>query len=210
MTKAEKAALILETLDGLYPDVKPFLSFRDPYTMLISVLLSAQCTDARVNQVTPHLFKRADTPAKMVELSVEEIREIIHTCGLAPRKSQAIWDLSQILLEQYDGAVPEDMAALEQFPGVGHKTASVVVSHAFGQDAFPVDTHIHRLSYRWGLSTGKNVEQTEKDLKRIFPQEKWNKLHLQLIRFGREFCPARSHDLANCPLCSRIGRKSLL
>ncbi len=209
MTKAEKAALVLETLEGLYPDVKPFLHFKDPYTMLVSVLLSAQCTDARVNQVTPHLFKRADTPAKMARLPVEEIRDIIRPCGLAPRKSQAISDLSHMLLEQYDGQVPHDMAALEQLPGVGHKTASVVVSHAFGQDAFPVDTHIHRLAYRWGLSNGKNVEQTEKDLKRLFPQEKWNKLHLQIIRFGREYCPARNHDFADCPLCSRIGRKSL-
>ena len=210
MTKAEKATLVLETLEGLYPDVKPFLHFQDPYTMLIAVLLSAQCTDVRVNQVTPHLFKRADTPAKMVKVPVEDIRDIIRPCGLAPRKSQAISELSHILLEQHGGKVPRAMDALEQLPGVGHKTASVVVSHAFGQDAFPVDTHIHRLAYRWALSNGKNVEQTEKDLKRLFPQEKWNTLHLQIISFGRDYCPARSHDFAGCPLCSRIGRKSLL
>ena len=177
--------------------------------LLVAVLLSAQCTDDRVNKVTPHLFELADNPFDMAEQQVEDIKAIIRPCGLAPRKSQAIYDLSNILIEKHNGQVPQDFAALEALPGVGHKTASVVMSQAFGVPAFPVDTHIHRLAYRWTLSTGKNVEKTEADLKKVFPREKWNKLHLQIIYFGREHCPARGHDPRKCPICSRYGRKSL-
>ena len=173
------------------------------------MLLSAQCTDARVNTVTPTLFKRADRPQKMVKLEVEEIRQIVRSCGLAPRKSQAIWSLSRILLDEHGGEVPVDMEALERLPGVGHKTAQVVMAQIFGVPTFPVDTHIHRLIRRWGLSNGNNVEQTEKDCKRLFPEDRWNDLHLQIIYFGREYCPARGHHPAQCPLCSKIGRKSL-
>ena len=209
MKKSEKIQIIVQTLNGLYPEPEIPLKSRDPYAHLIAVLLSAQCTDARVNQVTPHLFKRARTPHKMVQLDVEEIRAIIHPCGLAPRKARAIWDLSQILLDEHGGKVPADMAALERLPGVGHKTAQVVMAQSFGEQTFPVDTHIHRLIYRWGLSNGKSVEQTERDCKRLFPREHWNKLHLQIIYFGREYCPARSHNPLECPLCSRVGRKSL-
>jgi endonuclease-3 len=162
-----------------------------------------------VNKVTPHLFALADNPADMARVEVEQIKEIIRPCGLSPRKSKAIYDLSHILLDKYQGEVPQDMALLEELPGVGHKTASVVMSQAFGVPAFPVDTHIHRLAYRWTLSTGKNVEKTEKDLKRLFPRESWNKLHLQIIFFGREYCPARGHDPYKCPICSKYGRKSL-
>ena len=209
MNKADKIRIVLETLEGLYPDPSIPLKSHDPYTHLIAVLLSAQCTDARVNQVTPTLFNHANRPEKMVKLKVETIEKIIRPCGLAPRKSQAIWDLSQILLREHDGAVPPDIEALERLPGVGHKTAQVVLAQNFGIATFPVDTHIHRLIHRWGLSNGKNVEQTEKDCKRLFPQERWNDLHLQIIYFGREHCPARGHQSADCPLCSRIGRKSL-
>mgnify|MGYP006423373391 FL=1 len=210
MSKAEKADFILKTLDRLYQMPPIPLSHQSPYELLIAVLLSAQTTDVKVNQVTPALFKRANTPQKMVKLTVEEILGHVRTVGLAPGKSKNIHRLSELLLEHHDGIVPETLDELEALPGVGHKTASVVVAQAFGQPAFPVDTHIHRLAYRWGLSNGKNVEQTEKDLKRAFPMESWNKLHLQIIYFGREYCPARSHDLSTCPLCSVVGRRSLL
>ena len=210
LTKAEKAAFILETLDGLYPMPPIPLSHRSPYELLIAVLLSAQTTDVKVNEVTPALFARADTPEKMVKLEVEEILEIVRTVGLAPGKSRNIHRLSELLLERHGGRVPESLEELEALPGVGHKTASVVVAQAFGKPAFPVDTHIHRLAFRWGLSSGRNVEQTEKDLKRVFPEETWNRLHLQIIYFGREHCPARGHDLASCPLCSVVRRRSLL
>lgn len=209
LTKAEKAEQIVRILDALYPNPPIPLDHTSSYTLLVAVLLSAQCTDVRVNQVTPILFAKADTPEKMVTLSVDEIREIIKPCGLSPRKSKAIHELSQILIEKYDGEVPDTFEALEALPGVGHKTASVVMIQAFDMPAFPVDTHIHRLAYRWGLSTGKNVEKTEHDLKRIFPKDKWNKLHLQIIYFGREYCPARGHDPEACPICSMYGRKSL-
>ena len=209
ISKKEKAAAIEQILEDLYPTTPVPLDHIDPYTLLIAVLLSAQCTDARVNKVTPFLFERADNPVDMVQLDVDEIRSIIRPCGLSPRKSKAIHRLSEILLEQYDGEVPQTFEALEALPGVGHKTASVVMAQAFGVPAFPVDTHIHRLAYRWTLSTGKNVEKTEADLKRLFPKEKWNKLHLQIIFFGREYCPARGHDPHSCPICSKYGRKTL-
>lgn len=209
MTRQEKADKIAQILEDLYPETPIPLDHKDAYTLLIGVLLSAQCTDERVNKTTPTLFARADTPQKMIQVPVEEIEAIIRPCGLAPRKSKAISKLSEILLEKYDGEVPQDMAALEELPGVGHKTASVVMSQAFGVPAFPVDTHIHRLAYRWTLSTGKNVVKTEADLKKVFPREKWNKLHLQIIFFGREYCPARGHQPENCPICSKYGRKSL-
>jgi len=191
-------------LDELYPAPPIPLKHCDPYTLLIAVLLSAQCTDARVNIVTPHLFKRADIPEKMVLLDVSEIQSIIRSCGLAPRKAKAIWELSQILIEEHGGSVPASFEALEALPGVGHKTASVVMSQAFGQPAFPVDTHIHRCAKRWGLSNGKNVKQTEVDLKKAFPKKEWNRLHLQIIYFAREYCPARGHIVANCPICSLL------
>lgn len=209
LTKAEKAEQIVKILDELYPNPPIPLDHSSDYTLLVAVLLSAQCTDVRVNQVTPFLFAKADTPEKMITLSVDEIREIIRPCGLSPRKSKAIYDLSHILIDQHNGQVPNTFEELEALPGVGHKTASVVMIQAFGMPAFPVDTHIHRLGYRWGLSTGKNVEKTEADLKRIFPKDKWIKLHLQIIYFGREYCPARGHDPEACPICSMYGRKSL-
>jgi endonuclease III len=209
MTKKERAAFVVETLEKLFPEVPIPLDHKDPYTLLIAVLLSAQCTDERVNQVTPRLFELADNPADMSLLSVETIKGIIRPCGLAPRKSQAIYDLSNILIEKYNGNVPESFEALEALPGVGHKTASVVMSQAFGHAAFPVDTHIHRLAWRWQLSDGKNVEQTERDLKRVFDESLWNKLHLQIIFFGRKYCPARGHKRDECPLCSVIGRKKM-
>ncbi|MGA1197560.1 MAG: endonuclease III [Candidatus Latescibacterota bacterium] len=209
LTKTEKAEQIMRVLDDLYPNPPIPLDHSSHYTLLVAVLLSAQCTDVRVNQVTPILFAKADTPEKMVTLSVEDIREIIKPCGLSPRKSKAIYELSQILIEKYDGQVPNTFEDLEALPGVGHKTASVVMIQAFNMPAFPVDTHIHRLGYRWGLSMGKNVVQTEQDLKRVFPKDKWNKLHLQMIYFGREYCPARGHDPEVCPICSMYGRKSL-
>ncbi|MDB5226085.1 MAG: nth [Bacteroidota bacterium] len=191
----------------MYPDPPIPLHHKDAYTLLIAVLLSAQCTDARVNIVTPHLFALADDPFKMSKVSVEKIKQIIRPCGLSPRKSQAISDLSKILVKKYNGNVPQTFEELEELPGVGHKTASVVMSQAFGYPAFPVDTHIHRLAYRWNLSTGKNVEQTEKDLKKLFPEETWNKLHLQIIYYGREHCTARGHDIKKCIICSKVGRK---
>ncbi|MGB3546349.1 MAG: endonuclease III [Saprospiraceae bacterium] len=197
-------------LDELYPTVPIPLDHTDPYTLLIAVLLSAQCTDKRVNLVTPHLFARAADPLTMTGLEIDEIREIIRPCGLSPAKSKAIHGLSHILLDEHGGRVPQDWAALESLPGVGHKTASVVMAQAFGVPAFPVDTHIHRLAYRWALSTGKNVTKTEADLKAVFPREHWNKLHLQIIFFGREYCPARGHNPHQCPICSVYGRKSLL
>lgn len=205
MTPQHKAQAIGRILDDLYPDPPIPLAHDDPYTLLIAVLLSAQSTDKRVNQVTPALFARARTPAQMVQLSVEEIRAIIYPVGLSPRKSQAIWDLSHILLAEHDGQVPRTFAALEALPGVGHKTASVVMTQAFGHPAFPVDTHIHRLAQRWGLSNGKNVAQTEADLKALYPEEEWGRRHLQIIYFGREYCPARGHDPRACPICARFG-----
>ena len=209
MTKAEKIEFISKTLDELYPKPPIPLKHKDPYTLLVSVLLSAQCTDKRVNQVTPELFALADTPEEMAKIPVEKIRQIIRPCGLSPQKSKAISKLSQMLIEEHGGIVPNSLEILETFPGVGHKTASVVMVQAFGVPAFPVDTHIHRLAYRWALSSGKNVAQTERDLKRLFPRETWNKRHLQIIYFGREYCPARSHDPYVCPICSQVGRKSL-
>lgn len=209
MQKADKVKLVIDTLEHHFPETPIPLDHKDPYTLLIAVLLSAQSTDAGVNKVTPILFERADNPYDMVKLTVEEIRSIIRPVGLSPAKSKNIHALSQILIDQYQGIVPESLDDLESLPGVGHKTASVVVSQAFGVPAFPVDTHIQRLMYRWTLSTGKNVVQTERDAKRLFPKKLWNKLHLQIIFFGRAFCPARGHDPSACPLCSKIGRKSL-
>jgi len=204
MNKKERVAFIGETLARLYPETPVPLDHTDAYTLLIAVLLSAQCTDERVNKITPALFERARTPQEMVTLSIEEIREFIKPCGLSPFKSKAIHGLSVIIIEQHGGEVPQTFEALEALPGVGHKTASVVMSQAFGAPAFPVDTHIHRLAKRWKLSSGKNVEQTEKDLKRLYPKEIWNKLHLQIIFYGREFCPARGHKEENCLICSTI------
>ena len=209
MTKNEKALAIANILETHFPEVPIPLEHQDAYTLLIAVLLSAQCTDERVNKTTPFLFERADNPFDMATLPVEQIKEIIRPCGLSPRKSQAISDLSKILIDKYKGQVPNTFEELEALPGVGHKTASVVMSQAFGFPAFPVDTHIHRLAYRWGLSNGKSVEQTEKDLKKLYPKETWNKLHLQIIYFGRKYCPARGHDPNACPVCSKYGRKSL-
>ena len=209
MKKMEKVRFIQDILENLYPETPIPLDHRDPYTLLVAVLLSAQCTDARVNLITPSLFGRADNPFDMAKVPVDEIREIIRPCGLSPRKSKAISELSHILIEEHGGEVPAEFDALEALPGVGHKTASVVMSQAFGFPAFPVDTHIHRLAWRWGLTNGKNVVQTEKDLKRLFPEEKWNKLHLQIIFFGREYCKARGHEPADCPICSVAGRANL-
>ena len=202
MKRLEKAVKIHSILDELYPDPPIPLDHKDAYTLLVSVLLSAQTTDKRVNMVTPELFRRAPTPRRMVKLKVEEILSIIRTCGLAPGKARNIHALSEILLEEHGGRVPEDMEKLEALPGVGHKTASVVMIQACNQPAFPVDTHIHRLAARWGLSRGKTVEKTEHDLKAVFPRERWAQLHLQIIYFGREHCPARGHDLSQCPICS--------
>lgn len=202
MTKKERATKIARILDQLYPDVPIPLEHGDAYTLLVAVILSAQCTDVRVNQVTPLLFKKANTPKAMAALTVREIEEIIRPCGLSPAKSKNIHAMSQLLLEKHGGNVPQTFEELEALPGVGHKTASVVMSQAFGYPAFPVDTHIHRLAHRWGLSNGKNVTQTEKDLKALYPEETWNKLHLQIIYFGREYCPARGHDETKCPICS--------
>lgn len=201
MKKLERAAYIDEKLEELFPETPIPLDHTDPYTLLIAVLLSAQCTDIRVNQVTPKLFKRANSPKKMVKLAVQEIEDIIRPCGLAPRKARAIHSLSQILLDKHEGEVPGNFEDLESFPGVGHKTASVVMAQSFGVPAFPVDTHIHRLAQQWELTNGKNVDQTEKDLKRIFPQDRWNKLHLQIIFFGREYCTARQCDGLSCDIC---------
>ncbi len=209
MNKKEKVEFIIETLEALYPEVPVPLNHKDNYTLLIAVLLSAQCTDERVNQITPHLFALADNPYDMLKLSVEEIKAIIRPCGLSPMKSKGIYGLSKILVEEHEGKVPQSFEALEKLPGVGHKTASVVMSQGFGVPAFPVDTHIHRLMYRWTLSSGKNVVQTEKDAKRLFPEKLWNKLHLQIIFFGREYCPARGHKPHICPICKEIGRKNM-
>ncbi|MCB1677488.1 MAG: endonuclease III [Halioglobus sp.] len=201
MLKAERVDYILQRLQELYPQTPVPLTHRDPFTLLVAVLLSAQCTDARVNQVTPALFQRADTPVDMAALPLAQIAEIIRPCGLAPQKSRAIKGLSDMLLAEHGGRVPADMAALERLPGVGHKTASVVMSQAFGVPAFPVDTHIHRLAQRWGLSSGKSVAQTETDLKRLFPRDTWNRLHLQIIFYGREHCTARGCDGRVCEIC---------
>ncbi|MCB0517622.1 MAG: endonuclease III [Saprospiraceae bacterium] len=205
----KKAADIAVILEELYPETPIPLEHGDTYTLLVAVLLSAQCTDVRVNKVTPHLFAKADNPFDMMKLDVKAIEAIIRPCGLSPRKSAAISDLSKILVEKHGGEVPQDWEALEALPGVGHKTASVVMSQGFGVPAFPVDTHIHRLAWRWGLSDGKSVENTERDLKALFPEESWNKLHLQIIFFGREYCPARGHNVLECPICSKYGRKIL-
>lgn len=205
MKKQEKVDFILDTLERLYPETPVPLDHTDAYTLLVAVLLSAQCTDARVNQITPLLFERANNPKDMVLLSVEEIREIIKPCGLSPAKSKAIWGLSEIINTQHRGQVPSTFEELEALPGVGHKTASVVMSQAFGHAAFPVDTHIHRLAWRWNLSPSKNVEQVERDLKRLIPKDRWNKAHLQIIFFGREYCSARTHNPSECPICSVVG-----
>ena len=209
MTKKEKASDIAKILELHFPEVPVPLEHQDPFTLLIAVLLSAQCTDVRVNQVTPFLFEKADNPFDMKLVPVNQIEDIIRPCGLSPRKSKAISELSNILIDKHGGEVPQTYEELEALPGVGHKTASVVMSQAFGFPAFPVDTHIHRLAYRWALSNGKNVEQTEKDLKKLFMEETWNKLHLQIIYFGRSFCPARGHKPEDCPICSKHGRRSL-
>jgi endonuclease-3 len=209
MTRKERASKIHQILESEFAEVPIPLDHKDPYTLLVAVLLSAQCTDERVNKITPLLFSKADNPHDMVKMSVEEIKSIIRPCGLSPMKSKGIYGLSKILIEEYDGQVPEDMEALEKLPAVGHKTASVVMSQAFGAPAFPVDTHIHRLAYRWKLSTGKNVKQTEMDLKSCFPIESWNKIHLQIIFFGRKYCPARGHNPRTCPICKTYGRASL-
>lgn len=210
MTKKEKIDFTIQKLNELYPTIPIPLDHKDPYTLLIAVLLSAQSTDVRVNQITPILFARADNPYDMIKLSVEEIREIIKPVGLSPMKSKGIYGLSHILIDKYNGKVPNDIALLEELPAVGHKTASVVVSQAFGTPAFPVDTHIHRLMYRWGFSNGKNVVQTEKDAKRLFPKEIWNDLHLQIIWYGREYSPARGWNLDKDIITKTIGRKSVI
>ncbi|WP_437822697.1 endonuclease III domain-containing protein [Tenacibaculum mesophilum] len=210
MTKAEKVQFVIDTLEELYPETPIPLDHKDPYTLLIAVLMSAQSTDARVNIITPLLFERADNPYDMVKLTVDEIREIIKPVGLSPMKSKGIHGLSKILIEKHNGEVPVDMDALEELPAVGHKTASVVMSQAFDIPAFPVDTHIHRLMYRWNLSNGKSVAQTEKDAKRLFPKELWNKLHLQIIYYGREYSPARGWKLENDIITRTVGRKSVI
>jgi endonuclease-3 len=200
--RGEKAQRVRAVLDDLHPEFDVPLDHVDPFTLLVAVVLSAQCTDVRVNQVTPLLFARASTPQAMMNVPVDEIREIIRPCGLSPQKSHALVSLSRDIVEKHAGVVPDSFEALEALQGVGHKTASVVMVQAFGRPAFPVDTHIHRLAKRWGLSTGKTVEQTERDLKRLYPPESWGRLHLQIIYFGREHCPARGHDLRRCPICS--------
>ena len=210
MDKKNKVKYLIKELENLFPEVPVPLNHKDPYTLLIAVLLSAQCTDERVNQITPNLFKKADNPYDMINLSIEEIKEIIRPCGLSPMKSKGIYGLSKIIIEKHNGLVPKTFEDLEDLPGVGHKTASVVMSQAFGFPAFPVDTHIHRLMYRWGLSNGSNVKQTEKDAKRIFPQENWNKLHLQIIFYARKYSPARGWDINKDIITKKIGRKSIL
>ncbi len=210
MTKQEKVDFTIKTLKELYPTIPIPLDHKDPYTLLIAVLMSAQSTDVRVNQITPLLFDRADNPYTMIKLSVEEIREIIRPVGLSPMKAKGIHGLSQILIDKHNGQVPQSFEALEELPAVGHKTASVVMSQAFGVPAFPVDTHIHRLMYRWGFTNGKNVVQTEKDAKRLFPKELWNDLHLQIIWYGREYSPARGWDLDKDIITKTIGRKTIL
>jgi len=206
--RADKAMRIARILDRLHPEAAVPLDHEDPYTLLVAVLLSAQCTDARVNQVTPALFARASTPDAMAKLPVDEIQQLIRSCGLAPAKARAIRALSEILRDAYGGRVPDDFASLEALPGVGHKTASVVMVQGFGHPAFPVDTHIHRLAARWGLSRARNVVETERDLKKLFPEEDWGKVHLQMILFGRAHCPARGHDLRACPICSWAASKA--
>ena len=210
MKKTEKVKFIINTLEDLYPKVEVPLNHKDPYTLLIAVLLSAQSTDAGVNKITPKLFDKADNPYDMIKMSIEEIREIIRPVGLSPMKSKGIYGLSKILIEKHDGKVPKNLRDLEELPAVGHKTASVVISQAFGIPAFPVDTHIHRLMFRWGLSTGKSVKKTEEDAKRIFPKNLWNKLHIQIIYYGREFCPARGWNFNNDIITQKIGRKSVI
>lgn len=210
MTKQETVNFVINTLNQLYPEIPIPLDNKDPYTLLIAVLLSAQSTDVRVNKITPILFERADNPYDMVKLTVEEIRDIIKPVGLSPMKSKGIYGLSQIIIDKYNGKVPQSFEALESFPSVGHKTASVVMSQAFGVPAFPVDTHIHRLMYRWNLSNGKNVTQTEKDAKRLFPKEIWNDLHLQIIWYGRQYSPARGWDIDKDIITKAIGRKSVI
>ena len=210
MTKKERVDFVIKTLDNLYPKPPIPLTHKDPYTLLISVLLSAQSTDARVNTITPILFAKADNPYDMIKLSVEEIRDIIRPVGLSPMKSKGIYGLSHIIIDKHDGKVPQSFEALEALPAVGHKTASVVMSQAFNIPAFPVDTHIHRLLYRWNLSNGKNVVQSERDAKRLFPEEIWNKLHLQIIYYGREYSPARGWKLENDTITKTIGRKSVI
>jgi endonuclease-3 len=208
MKRADKARKIRRILDDVYPEVKVFLEHGDPFTLLVAVVLSAQCTDVKVNQITPLLFARAATPEAMCRLPVAEIRSIIRPCGLSPAKAKAIAGLSKLLVERHGGRVPADFDALEALPGVGHKTASVVMQQAFGVPAFPVDTHIHRLAARWGLSNGRSVEQTERDLMKLFPPLAWGRLHLQLIQFGREHCPAQRHDYASCRICSWAASKA--
>ena len=210
MKKTEKVKFLINTLEDLYPKVEVPLNHKDPYTLLIAVLLSAQSTDAGVNKITPKLFAKADNPYDMIKMSIEEIREIIRPVGLSPMKSKGIYGLSKILIEKHDGKVPKNLQDLEELPAVGHKTASVVISQAFGIPAFPVDTHIHRLMFRWGLSTGKSVKKTEEDAKRIFPKNLWNKLHIQIIYYGREFCPARGWNFKNDIITQKIGRKSVI
>lgn len=205
MRKPDRIKFIDQKLEELYPETPVPLDHTDPYTLLVAVLLSAQCTDIRVNKVTPALFEMADTPQEMIRHTPEEIRAIIRPCGLSERKANAIWGLSKILLEKYDGEVPQELEKLEELPGVGHKTASVVVAQAFGIPAFPVDTHIHRLAKRWKLTKGNSVGRTEKDLKACFRKDRWNKLHLQIIFYGREYCPARNHIVENCPICHTIA-----
>ena len=210
MTKQERVTFVINTLKELYPVIPIPLDHKDPYTLLIAVLLSAQCTDVRVNQITPLLFAKADNPYDMIKMSVEEIKEIIRPCGLSPMKSKGIYGLSHILIDKHGGKVPESFEFLEELPAVGHKTASVVMSQAFGVPAFPVDTHIHRLMYRWNLSNGKNVVQTEKDAKRIFPEKIWNDLHLQMIWYGREYSPARAWNIEKDLITTTVGKKSVL
>ena len=210
MNKKEKVEYIIKSLEGLYPKTPIPLNHKDPYTLLIAVLLSAQCTDERVNKITPKLFKAADSPEKMIKLSINEIEDIIRPCGLSPMKSKGIYGLSKMIIEKHNGKVPNNFNDLEAFPGVGHKTASVVMSQAFGFPSFPVDTHIHRLMYRWGLTNGKNVQITEKDAKRLFPKKLWNKLHLQIIYYGREYSPARGWKISKDHITQKIGRKSVL
>jgi len=201
MNKEKRAKIVQKILNKLFPHPAIPLKHTSPYTLLIAVLLSAQCTDARVNQVTPHLFSKARTPKAMIHLKIPEIAEIIRSCGLSNNKAKAIWHLSKQILEKHHGKVPQTFEELEDLPGVGHKTASVVMSHAFHKPAFPVDTHIHRCAKRWGLSNGKSVRQTEKDLKALFPENTWNKLHLQIIYYARKYCPARGHKIQECPIC---------
>ena len=210
MNKKQKVQFIIESLEKLYPETPIPLNHKDPYTLLVAVLLSAQCTDERVNQITPILFKKADTAEKMIKLSIKEIEDIIRPCGLSPMKSKGIYGLSKMIIEKHNGKVPNNFKDLEAFPAVGHKTASVVMSQAFGFPAFPVDTHIHRLMYRWGLTDGRSVQNTEKDAKRLFPKKLWNKLHLQIIYYGREYCPARGWNIKNDIISKKVGRKSII